>query len=249
MALGKLGRGLVALALLAGSPGLAQAAGPEAFTVDDLVHRMADLLTSAKSISVHVEKTFDDVLVTGPKLTYAGAMDLEVRRPDRFYISYGDDLGAKEVWYNGKHLVVLDTRANVYGELPSADTIDATLQAVKDKYDLKMPLAALFSSDLYQRFTDNVDDTMYVGVHDVNGTLAHHVWFKGETTHYQLWIDAGDRPLPLKLVVTYVGDPGEPSTTYVFSDWNLNADLPDDDFEPDIPKTAALAAFLPRKGE
>ena len=242
-------RVMLSLAVLAGLPSAAFAAEVEVFTVDDLVRRMSETLAGAQSFSVHVEKTFDDVLVTGPKLQYSGAMDIEVRRPDRFYVSYGDDLSAKEAWYNGKHLVLLDLRAGVYGELPSEATIDATLDTVAEKYDLRMPLGELFSSDLYQTFTDRVDDTMYVGVHDVDGTPAHHVWFDSETTEIQLWIDSGEVPLPLKLVVTYVDEPGEPQASYVFSEWDLKADLPDDGFEPEIPQGAALASFLPRSGD
>jgi hypothetical protein len=249
MALTAFRRTALSFALLASLPSAAFAADPQVFTVDDLMRRMAETLAGAQAFSVHVEKTFDDVLVTGPKLQYSGAMDIEIRRPDRFNISYGDDLSAKEAWYNGERLVVLDLRSGVYGELPSEPTIEATLDAVAEKYDVRMPLGELFSSDLYKTFSEGVDQTRYVGLHDVDGVPAYHVWFDSETTQFQFWIDSGEVPLPLKVVITYVDEPGEPQTTYVFSEWDLTADLPDDLFEPEIPEGAVLASFLPGSGD
>jgi hypothetical protein len=43
--------------------------------------------------------------------------------------------------------------------------------------------------------------------------------------------------------------PGEPQSIFLFTEWNLSADLPDDLFAPDVPEGAALAAFLPRQGD
>ena len=61
-------------------------------------------------------------------------------------------------------------------------------------------------------------------------------------------IDAGETPLPLKIVVTDTTEPSEPQQTFLFTDWDLAADLPDSMFTPDIPEDSALAAFLPKKG-
>ena len=70
----------------------------------------------------------------------------------------------------------------------------------------------------------------------------------GDTADWQLWMDAGETPLPLKIVVTDTTEPSEPQQTFLFTDWDLAADLPDSMFTPDIPEDSALAAFLPKKG-
>lgn len=217
-------------------------------TVDALIKSMTETLREATSISVHVEKTFDDVLVTGIKIQYAGAMDIEVRRPDRFHVDYGDDLTAKEAWYDGSRLVLVDYRADVYGELPAESTIDATLDAVEKAYGLHLPMAGLLSSDAYEVFQQKAESLAYIGLHDVDGVLAHHVLITGGHTNWQIWIDAGEVPLPLKVVVTELDEPGEPQSIFFFEDWDLAAELPDDVFVPDIPDGAALATFL-KQGE
>lgn len=226
-----------------------RAAAQDAVTVDGIMQRMAETLAGADSFSVHAEKLFDVVLLTGPKVQYAGAMDVAVRRPDRLYVSYGDDLTSKELWYDGKTLTIQDRNANVHGVVPAAETIDATTTLLAEKYGLFLPLAALFSADSYARYAEAAGTRVYLGIHDVGGRPAHHLLFAGERADWQIWIDAGEVPLPLKIVVNQIDVPGEPQQTIVLSEWDLNPTLADDIFEAEIAEGSVLAEFLTAKEE
>lgn len=245
MSLKVLLRTWISLALFAAAFGhSAQAQSPK---VEGIVKSMTDTLAAAESISVHVEKMFDEVLIDGLKVQYSGAIDIEIRRPDRLYVSYGDDLSAKEAWYDGSQFTLHDHVADVYGQLPSASTIDATLDAISDEYGVLLPLGELFSSDAYEAFAENVIEKIYVGRHDVGGVAAHHLLFTGPNAVWQLWVDAGEVPLLLKLVVAQPDAPGYPQQIFLFSDWDLAADLPDDSFVAEIPEGATRASFLPKE--
>jgi hypothetical protein len=228
----------LAFALVVLIPISSSAADPASLSIDGILRSMAQTLGGSTSMTVHVEKMFDDVLASGPKVQYSGALDIAVRRPDRLYVSYGDDLSAKEVWYNGAEFVLVDHRNGLVGSLPAADTIDATLDVVAEEYDVRMPLAELISSDVYENVQRNDFAMSYIGLHDVAGMLA------GERTHAQLWVDAGESALPLKMVVTYVDEPGEPQQIFRFTEWNLTAELPDEVFEPERPDGFGVASFL-----
>jgi hypothetical protein len=217
-------------------------------TIGGLVKAMTDTLTGAKSITMHVEKTFDDILVSGHKVQYSGAIDIALRRPDRLYVSYGDNFASREVWFDGNQFVLQDHLARVHGQLPAAGTVDATLDALAEKYDVVMPLAGLLGDNVQQLIDENLQSGMYIGFSDVEGVPAHHLLLSSDTADWQFWIDAGETPLPLKIVVTDTTEPSEPQKTFLFTEWNLAADLPDSMFTPDIPEDSALAAFLPKKG-
>ena len=226
-----------------------RAAAQDADTVDGLMQRMSETLAGANSFSVHAEKLFDVVLLTGPKVQYSGAMDVAVRRPDRLYVSYGDDLSAKELWYDGKTLTIQDHNANVHGVIPAAETIDATTALLREKYGLFLPLAELFSADSYARYADAAGTRLYLGIHDVDGRPAHHLLFTGVRADWQIWIDAGEVPLPLKIVVNQIDTLGEPQQTIVLSEWDLNATLADNVFEAEVTEESVLAEFLTAKEE
>ena len=223
--------------------------GAQAQSVDELVRSMATTLAEAQAFTVHVEKTFEVVLVDGNKVQFAGAMDLAIRRPDRLWVSYGEELSAKEACYDGSQFTLHDLRADVYGALPAKPTIDELLDALSEQYGVFLPLAELFSRDAYEEFAGKVIEKLYVGQSDVGGRMTHHLLFTGEHAAWQVWLPVDGPSVPLKMVVTRTEIPELPQQTFVFSDWDLIADLPDDDFMPVISESASLAAFLPREGK
>ncbi len=239
---------ILAFTLMLGVPA-PRATAQDAVTVDGLLKAMTDTLTGAKSITLHVEKTFDDILMTGHKVQYSGAIDIALRRPDRLYVSYGDDFASREVWFDGAQFVLQDHTARVHGQLPAEGTVDATLDALAEKYNVVMPLAGLLGDDVQQLIDENLHSGLYIGFSDVEGVPAHHLLLSSDAADWQIWIDAGETPLPLKIVVTDITEPGEPQQTFLFTDWNLAADLPESMFTPEIPEDSALAAFLPKKGD
>ena len=240
--------GRIMLVMLLACPGAPRATAQDAVTVDGLLKAMTDTLTGAKSITLHVEKTFDDILVSGHKVQYSGAIDIALRRPDRLYVSYGDDFASREVWFDGAQFVLQDHTARVHGQLPAEGTVDATLDALAEQYGVVMPLAGLLGDDVQQLIDENLQYGLYIGLSDVEGDPAHHLLLSSDSADWQIWIHAGEPPLPLKIVVTDTTEPGEPQQTFLFTDWDLAADLPDSMFTPDIPEDSALAAFLPKKG-
>jgi hypothetical protein len=237
------------LAALLVCPGAASADERPEITVDGILKTMTDTLTGADSITLHVEKTFDDILVTGQKVQHSGAIDIALRRPDRLYVSYGDDFTSREVWFDGSQFVMQDHLARVHGQLPAADTVDATLDEVAGIYNIVMPLAGLLAEDLQERIDRNEFFKLYIALSDVEGVPAHQLLLSSDDTDWQIWIDAGEVPWPLKIVVTDATEPSQPQKTFLFTDWNLDADLPDSMFVPVIPEDSALAAFLPKKGD
>ena len=239
---------ILAFILMLGVPA-PRATAQDAVTVDGLLKAMADTLTGASSITLHVEKTFDDILVSGHKVQYSGAIDIALRRPDRIYVSYGDDFASREVWFDGNQFVLQDHMARVHGQLPAAGTVDATLEAVAEKFNVVMPLAGLLGDDVQQLIDENLSFGLYIGLSDVEGDPAHHLLLSSAAADWQIWIDAGETPWPLKIVVTDITEPGEPQQTFLFTDWDLEADLPESMFTPDIPGDSALAAFLPKNGD
>jgi hypothetical protein len=236
------------LVMLLAIPGTTRADEASQVSVDAILKAMTDTLTGAKSITTHVEKTFDDILTTGQKVQYSGAIDIALRRPDRLYVSYGDDFASREIWFDGNQFMMLDHIARVHGHLPAAGTVDETLDEVAEKYNVVMPLAGLLDDDVQQKIDENLRDGLYIGLSDVEGIPAHHILFSSANADWQVWIDAGETPLPLKIVVTDITETSEPQKTFLFTDWDLEADLPESMFVPEIPEDSALAAFLP-KGE
>ncbi len=215
---------------------------------ENLLRQMSEELKKAGAFRFHAEINFDDVLVSGQKLQYAGAVDVTVRRPDGFYVDYRDDISAKRFWYDGKTGTLLDLVYGKYSKTDLPGDIDSAVDRLQERYDLSLPLADLISSDVFEMINDRAVAWGYIGVHDVEGTPTHHIAITGENADLQVWIQKDGLPLPLKLVVTYKNIAMAPQYQAVLMDWEIGAAVSADTFEPALPQNAQQIEFIIMEG-
>jgi hypothetical protein len=79
----------------------------------------------------------------------------------------------------------------------------------------------------------------------VHGVKCHHLAFRGEEADWQIWIEAGDTPLPRKFVITSKWITAAPQFTTVMTKWDAASQLADDLFKFVPPKEAEKIDFLP----
>jgi hypothetical protein len=210
----------------------------------DVLNRACRELASARTVTYHSEINFDSVLPSYVKLQYAAAMDTAIERPDHLAISYKSDLGAKEIWYDGKTLTIYDPAHRAYASTAAPDSIDAMLRQVAEEKHLSIPLENLDLNNPCERAYRDVQRAKYVGVNDVGGVDCDHLAFSQQEADWQLWVDHSGKPLPRKIVITYKHLPAQPQWAAVFSNWGLNRTLPASLFQPKIPKGVIKTSFL-----
>jgi len=241
--------GLAAILLVAGPLAARSQDAPSAEpSPEQLLRKMSDALKSAKNFRFHAEINFDDVLISGQKIQYAGAVDVTVRRPNGIYVDYRDDVSAKRFWYDGKTGTLLDLAQARYSTADLPGEIDAAMDQLQQRYNLALPLADLISSDLFEIIDERAIAWGYIGIHDVEGALTHHLAIVGENADLQIWIQKDGLPLPLKFVVTYKNAPSAPQYEAVLMDWDLEAKIAAGSFEPALPKGAQQIEFLVVEG-
>ena len=75
--------------------------------------------------------------------------------------------------------------------------------------------------------------------------MAHHLAVTKKNVDYQIWIQDGPQPLPLRYVVTGKDMRGSPQFTIELRNWQPNAPVPDDSFAFTPPAGAKKVAFAP----
>ena len=212
-----------------------------------VLQQMCDFLKNQPQFSFKAEVTNDQVYQGGKKLQYGQEVEAFFRRPDKLRLNGDGDLESKQLIFDGKTLTLYDKNKNHYASLEVPGDIDTALaQAYKD-YGLKVGLADLGAANLWDHAGKNVTNALYVGLHKVRGVPCHHLAFDRKDIHYQIWIEAGDKPLVRKIVITHKTRPGSPQWTAYFSDWNLSPTLADDLFTFVPPAGAEKIKFLPVK--
>jgi len=213
----------------------------------ELLRQSCEFLKKQPQFSFKAEITNDQVYYGGKKLQFGQEVAVAIRRPDKLRVDGNGDLESKLLIFDGKTLTLYDQDKNHYASIDVTGDIDAALdQAYKD-YGLRVGLAELGSAKLCERAGKNLVHSLYVGLHQVRGVPCHHLAFDRKEVHYQLWIEAGDKPVLRKMVVTKKKLPGSPQWTAYLSDWNFSPAFADNLFAFVPPAGAQKIKFLPVK--
>jgi hypothetical protein len=215
---------------------------------DELVRQMSDLLASAKSFALEAEEIYDEVPEHLPRTQLTNLRHVALRRPDRMVGDASGDALNRSFWYDGKTLSIHEKEQNTYATLPVPPTIDGTLDAIFERTGMVIPLADFVYEDVYARLMESVQRGVYLGIHRAGDVACHHLSFEQESIDWQLWIDAGEKPLPRKLVIAYKTEDEVPQYTVTIEKWNLNAELPEDLFQFEPPEGAERIEFPTAEG-
>jgi hypothetical protein len=150
-------------------------------------------------------------------------------------------------YYDGKTITLFDPVAKVYAKHEAPETLDAMFDFLNAELGFSIPTADLLFSDPYKVLTEQVEEGGYVGLHYVGDKKCHHLAFQQRNIDWQIWVDSGDKPLPLKLLITYRRMPGEPQFATVL-DWDVSAKIADDAFTFKPPSEAKKIEFVTKKG-
>jgi hypothetical protein len=217
---------------------------------DAILKAMGERLAGLPRVAFEAEETFDEVPDGKPRVQLSNLRRVAVERPARFVADAEGDTLHRAAWYDGKTATILDKAHNVYGQVEVPPTIDAALDDLAERYGIEPPLEDLLYADPYAVLTEGVLSGRYLGLHRAAGVLCHHLVFVQDTIEWQIWIDAGDDPLPRKFVITYVQERGEPQYAATIHKWNLAPTFPEDLFEFRAPPGAErveLSQLEPRE--
>jgi hypothetical protein len=213
---------------------------------DEILKKMCACLAEQKHLGIHVEETFDEMSTSGQKIQFTNRRKVLVSRPDRLMADSDGDTTRRLFYYDGKTITLFDPVAKLYATHEAPATLDAMFDFLHEKLGFTIPTTDLLFSDPYKALTEQVEEGEYIGLHWVGEKKCHHLAFRQRSVDWQLWVDAGEKPLPLKFLITYRRQPGEPQFATVFT-WDLSVKPADDAFTFKAPADAKKIDFVTNK--
>jgi hypothetical protein len=200
--------------------------------------KMADYLSKSPAWSVTVHTAYDAVQPDGFKVEWNGVRTIALKRPDRVRVESERSDGARSlVLFDGKQITTFDEPANVYARITHPGSVDDAVVYFVHDLGMRLPLAMMLLDRMSGEMQQRVQAAKYVEKTSTLGVPAHHIAAKTPTVDFQVWVAEGDRPVPMRAVLTYKNSPGQPQFRADFSDWNF-----------DIQPSEALFAFTPPAG-
>jgi hypothetical protein len=241
---------LVAGLIAAHEPAFAQQPAPAAATATrdakamDALAAMGKHLRSLKAFAVRADTVTDEVLTSGQKLQFAGAVDYLVQSPDRLRADVRNDRRQRQYIYDGKTVTMYAPRMQYYGTIGAPGTIAEALQVAEQKYDLDLPLADLFLWGTEKAGLEDIKEAAFIGPATIGGKACDHYAFRQDDVDWQLWIRQGTQPLPCKIVITTTAEPSQPQYAAVLA-WNLAPKIDKSSFTFSPPKGASRINIAP----
>lgn len=213
-------------ALLTVSPLYAQGPAPEAPERDaGVMKRLAEVgtyLRAQKHFAVKADSVTDEVLLSGQKLQFTSTVEYQVSGADKLRASVRSDRKQRDYYFDGKTLTQVAPRAGYYASVPLPGTIGEAMTAVAERYEVEIPLADLFLWGTPKGGLDDVTSALLVGAARIGGIDADHFALRQPGVDWQVWVERGTRPLPLKVVITTTDVPAQPQYAATLK-WDLNA--------------------------
>jgi len=205
---------------------------------DKILKSMSTYLGGLPAFTVSADVDSEVIDLLGQKLQFSSSVAIAAKRPGKLYMSRQGAIADMEVIFNGKTLTLNGKGLNVYKQIGIPGTIDDALDKMQVEIGLDAPGADLFYADPYISLSSGVVSSTYLGTDYVNGIECHNLAFRQEKTDWQLWVQVGEAPLPMKYIITTKWMAGAPQYSVRFRDWNTKPQIKANRFEFSAPKGA-----------
>jgi hypothetical protein len=196
----------------------------------EVLQFMSDYLAETEAFSVNADIDFEVVARSGQKLQYSSYATVLMDRPNGLYVERQGPVADAEIFFDGSQLTLFGRQLNAYGQQDLSGTIDDAIRTFELETGLPFPGADLLFSDPYAVLSQGVDSSLYLGTAYIDGVEVHHLAFREDETDWQIWIQTGDVPLPMKYVITTKWLTGAPQYEIRLRNWNTNPQIADGQF-------------------
>lgn len=213
-----------------------------------ILDRMADLIGSLQSCRFQLAVANDQNSHSGELIKTFTDFDISFSGPGRVLIDARGYHGHRQLRYNGKQLAYYSFTENNYGVVPAPSRTIAMFDSLSHNYGIDFPAADFF----YPRFTDDlIDHTDSIALLETV-RLSDKEYFQiiaySKDYNVQFWIENGAYCLPARFAINYKTKPGNPQYIGVFSDWQININLPPALFEFVAPPGARKIRIMSKSG-
>lgn len=190
---------------------------------------MGAYLRTLSTFNVKADDTVDLVLESGQTIQLSSSIDMQVRRPNGFRADIDADRKSQSLYFDGKNFTLYGRKVGMYATVPAPGTIKDVVDLMESKYDVQMPLVDLFKWGKDAEAEADIKEAMVVGPSNQGGVMSTHYAFRQDDIDWQIWIAEGDKPLPVKYVITTTDDEARPQFSASLS-WNTDAKPKDSAF-------------------
>jgi len=149
--------------------------------------RMSAYLVEAKSLGFSADVVYDVVGFDGQKIQYETQAQADWTHAGQLRINVDGDERQNQIYFNEGQVTFLDKVTNVYATDAVEGGLDAALDEMFVRLELRVPLADLMYSDPYATLMKSAISGRQVGINQVRGVDCIHLAFVAkDVAHLEL---------------------------------------------------------------
>ena len=215
---------IVAVALAA-APAM-KGASPIDPDAENILRSMSKYMSGLAAYSAKAEVDTEVIDMDGQKLQLASSGSFLLSRPGSFYSQRQTPYGSFDLFIDGKTVTIYSKTRGVYYQLAAPGSLDHAITTLGEETGFELAGADLLYSDPLPGLMTDVTSGQYIGTTSVNGVECHHLAFRASKVDWQIWIQTGDKPLPMKYVITTKWMTAAPEFSVLLRDWDTQPKIP-----------------------
>ena len=147
---------------------------------------------------------------------------VQLSRPDKLRATRTGGYRDVEIVFDGKMLTVSNKDGKDYAQIEVTGTAEELIDVLREKHGVVAPGADLLLTNVFNVMMTDVIEAAVIGKGVIDGVECDHLAFRNVETDWQIWIEAGAKPIPRKYVITSKGIAEAPQYTLRIKEWKTD---------------------------
>ncbi len=196
-----------------------------------ILKTMSDYVASQKTIELSFDSDIEVITPELEKIQFTNSGDALLSRPDKLRAHRVSGHTEVLMVFDGKTVSILGKNLNGYAQFEAPGTVDQLIAALRAGHGVALPGADLLLSNSYEVLVAGVKEAKHIGRGIIDGVECEHLAFRNFDTDWQLWVEAGERPIPRKMVITSKTVNSAPQYTLRVKGWKTGVEPAPDAFK------------------
>jgi hypothetical protein len=184
-----------------------------------LLKAMSDYVGSQQTIELAFDSAIEIITPQLEKIQFTNSGEALLKRPDKLRARRKGGYADVTMVFDGKTKTIYGKHVNGFARMDAPGSVDDLIHALREGHGVALPGADLLLTNSYDLLAADVQEAKYIGMGVVDGIECEHLAFRNPDTDWQLWVEAGNHPIPRKLVITSKTINSAPQYTLCIKQW------------------------------
>jgi len=190
----------------------------------EILKAMSDYVGSQKMIKLTFDSDIEVITPQLEKIQFTNSGEALLSRPDKLRAHRISGHADVTMFFDGKTVNIYGKHVNGYAQFDAPGSVDQLLHSLREGHGVALPGADLLLSNSYEVLVAGIMEAKYIGTGIIDGRKCEHLAFRNFDTDWQLWVEAGEFPIPRKMVVTSKTMNSAPQYTLRIKSWETGTE-------------------------